>query len=902
MRRWLTRPLLLMAAVVAGAGAPASAPVVEQPWTANADEQFLLDLQIRQSVLGEGVRAYPIPGGTCLILGDLVTALDLPVSIDLKARKAEGWAFTEAHRLRIDRLAGEAEVAGQRVTLAPGTIRDAPEGWCVETSAAARWLGIGLEARTDAAVLLLKSEKKLPVELAAERRERASRLTRASLDLGGLPKVRLPYRMWRSPSVDVMMDAGLTYSARTGTRVNHRASLIAAGEILQMSYEARIATDRRGLPTNVRLRAYRSDPDGQLLGPLKATHVALGDVEGLASSVVGSTAIGRGAVLTNRPLTQAIAFDRTQFSGELPPGWDAELYRNGELIAFAAAGSDGRYRFDDVALQYGDNRFEIMTFGPQGQVRSRIETVRVGPQAVPPGSTWYWAGLVDPGRDLLEFRKRQPPPGEKGLRAAAAIEHGLDQRTSVAALVQSLVVEDERLTYVEGAVRRSIGPALVEVGVARDSRGGIALRGQALARIGGTSLSWSSFLSRDFAARPQGLAEKAEHRVSVDAPLKLGRGIVLPVHGDLRWSERSGGARTLEASGRTSVMLSRFNLATMLRWREIRPGGGTPATREVEAGLIGSGRIGPVRVRGSTEWDLAPATRLKRVELSGYWSRGGDADYEGAIAYESVDRRVRGRVTHIRRFEQLALAGTVEAATDGSVAAGLSLNFSLDRGPGGWRASRQSLAGSGSVRAQVFRDDNGNGLHDSGERLEQGALITAGLRPADRPTGRDGWTSVGGLDNYRAVAIGVDASTLSDPNLVPSRPAQLVVPRPGVAAEVLIPLVGGGAIEGSLLKDGGGAFEGLDVELVDQSGKVVGTARSDYDGYFLFERVAAGRYRLRLSASSQMAAKAATAMLRSDIRLTEEQAVLRLGSLTVRAGTELAVNQKVVSHDFGLSP
>jgi hypothetical protein len=903
MRRWLARPLLLLAAALAGASAPASAPVSEPPWTADPDAQFLLDLQIRQKVLGEGVRAYPVPGGTCLILGDLLTALDVPIRIDLAAGKAEGWAFRETNSLRIDRAGGLVEVGGRQGPLAPGAVRDAPEGWCVETAAAANWLGIGLVARTDASLLLLESETRLPVELAAERRERAARLGQsASLDLSGLPRIRLPYRLWRAPSVDVMMDAGLTYSAATGARIDHRASLIAAGEALQMSYEARIATNRRGLPTNVRLRAYRADPEAGLLGPLKATQVALGDVEGIASPLAGNTALGRGAMVTNRPLTQSVAFDRTRFSGELPPGWDAELYRNGELVAFAAAGTDGRYRFDDVALQYGDNRFEILSYGPQGQVKSRIETVQVGPQAVPPGDTWYWAGLVDPGRDLLDLRGTRSPPGqERGLRAAASIEHGLDQRTSVAALVQSLMVEDQRVTYVEGAVRRSVGPALIEIGVARDDRGGLAVRGQALARIGATSLSWSSFLSRDFAARPDGSAASAEHRFGVDAPLKLGRNVVLPLHGDLRLTERQGGSRTIEANGRTSIMVSRFNLAALIRYRQVRPEAGLPSQDEWGAGLIGSGRVGPVRLRGATEWEMVPGLQLRRAELSGYWSRGGNADWEGALAYERVESRLRARLTHIRRFDQLALAGTVEAASDGSLAAGLNLSFSLDRGPGGWRANRQSLAGTGSVRAQVFRDRNGNGLREADERAEEGALITAGLRPADRATGKDGWTSVAGLDTYRPIAIGVDASSLSDPNLVPSTPAQLVVPRPGVSAEVLIPLVGGGAIEGSLLKDGGGAYEGLDLELVDASGRVVATTRSDFDGYFLFERVVSGRYALRLTSASQKAAKSGRAMLMDGILLKEEQPLLRLGALTVRAATELAVNQEVVSGDLGLA-
>ena len=78
--------------------------------------------------------------------------------------------------------------------------------------------------------------------------------------------------------------------------------------------------------------------------------------------------------------------------------------------------------------------------------------------------------------------------------------------------------------------------------------------------------------------------------------------------------------------------------------------------------------------------------------------------------------------------------------------------------------------------------------------------------------------------------------------LVPKKALQVVVPRPGVPAEVEIGLVGGGDIEGAMIKSGGLGFEGLDLELVDAAGKVVGTARTDFDGFFLFERVPYGSY------------------------------------------------------------
>ena len=50
--------------------------------------------------------------------------------------------------------------------------------------------------------------------------------------------------------------------------------------------------------------------------------------------VIDGVAAGRGAVITNRPLRVRATFDRTRIEGDLPAGWEAELYRNGELLGF----------------------------------------------------------------------------------------------------------------------------------------------------------------------------------------------------------------------------------------------------------------------------------------------------------------------------------------------------------------------------------------------------------------------------------------------------------------------------------------------------------------------------------------------------------------------------------------
>ena len=104
-----------------------------------------------------------------------------------------------------------------------------------------------------------------------------------------------------------------------------------------------MTTNEKGMPANLRLRTYRSDPDAHLLGPLNATHFGVGDVEGFDTKLTGGAAFGRGAVVTNRPLTSQTAFDQSRFEGDLPAGWEAELYRNDELLAFAKPTADQRY-------------------------------------------------------------------------------------------------------------------------------------------------------------------------------------------------------------------------------------------------------------------------------------------------------------------------------------------------------------------------------------------------------------------------------------------------------------------------------------------------------------------------------------------------------------------------------
>ena len=90
-----------------------------------------------------------------------------------------------------------------------------------------------------------------------------------------------------------------------------------------------------------------------------------------------------------------------------------------------------------------------------------------------------------------------------------------------------------------------------------------------------------------------------------------------------------------------------------------------------------------------------------------------------------ADKRGRLAIGHTKRFKHFALSGQVEAASDASVATGLSLAFSLGPDPrgGGIRVASEKLTTSGQALAIVYQDENADGIRQSDEPLLRFAVV-----------------------------------------------------------------------------------------------------------------------------------------------------------------------------------
>jgi hypothetical protein len=266
------------------------------------------------------------------------------------------------------------------------------------------------------------------------------------------------------------------------------------------------------------------------------------------------------------------------------------------------------------------------------------------------------------------------------------------------------------------------------------------------------------------------------------------------------------------------------------------------------------------------------------------------SDLRADIQYDAQQRMTSFEAGYVRQFRQFALRTSATADTRGGIGANIGVTFSFSPDPFGHgvRFSSAKLAQRGEAAVSVFLDENGDGVRSPDEQPLAGVGITAGQYGASEPTDKRGHAVVEGLNPYEKVLIGIDESTLPDPFLVPVKAGIVVSPRPGVPAKLEIGVAPTGSVEGEIHGFEDTARAGVQLELVDSAGRVVASALSEFDGYFLVERVPYGTYRLQISAGAARALGAARELGKT-VALSNDKSDIQLGVLRLRASQVAAV-------------
>lgn len=304
---------------------------------AAADDALLLAVRLRHEILPDVSPALVSGQDILLPLGELCRILEIGIDVDPQAGTAHGFVIAERRIFHLDVARATVILDGEAAPpFAAGLVRLREDDIYVARSLLEQWLPLQIVIDRHASMLTIVPREMLPIERRRARERGAASVRNASLGgSGSYPKVTAPRDLFHWPAMDVALGLLSTPKASGQGGLTETYAALFAGDLLHMDATL-FASGTGGDPfQQIHLSLGRTDPDGSLLGGLHARQVVIGETLFPGLDLVAPASSGPGFLLSNRPVGRATEFDRHTFSGPLSPGWDIELYRDGELLGYS---------------------------------------------------------------------------------------------------------------------------------------------------------------------------------------------------------------------------------------------------------------------------------------------------------------------------------------------------------------------------------------------------------------------------------------------------------------------------------------------------------------------------------------------------------------------------------------
>lgn len=844
-------PAAVPSAPAAVAPAPPDSPVI-LPGAAKrtpprAEDAVLLEVTLDEHVLADSITAYQDGRRVFLPLGELAGILTLAIRTQPAQGTAKGFVLSEARSFRLN--VDEARLArGEETqTFDSALVRIHSDDIYVESGLLSQWLPVEFYVDLSRLRLRVRPRETLPLQSRLERERAGARvgLTTGGYQDPGYPRLETPYRQLGAPFIDQTLGLGLR-AGNGSSQYSASYTAYLTGDFLGMESSLFVSSTRERPSPDVRYTLGRHDPDARLLGPLRARSVLFGSGVGMPSvpHVALSTAAGdgHGFTLSNRPLNQPANFDRHTLEGDLPPGWDVELYYNDALIGFQRARPDGRYRFEDLPLSYGANDFRLVFHGPLGQQRVERRSFLLDQTTTPAGTVHY---------NLTQHRD-----DSGAVRAVGQIDWGLSSNLT-GSLAWARMPGVDGLTsrgasqYTKLGLRGFWSNIIASTDLVRSSAAGWLSDTAVKTRIGAVAVDYNHLHLNDFTSQvfprsgdPLRMRDKVRLQSALPATPFLPR---LPVTLELQRDQQESGSSSLLVGGRVSAYVRDTSFTNQLAWHDT--GRGAPSFIGT---LSVSRRLGDVGLAGQLGYSLRPEAGVDTIALTGEkrFGEGYLASIGVARAFASGETIYSASLNKSQGQYGLGLAATYSRL--GGLTLGLQLFIAMAREPreGRWNFDAVPKADTAAASVRVFLDNNGNGVLDGAEEpVPNAGLLVNGSRQPAR-TNEAGVAWLDRLPTRVPLDIALDVQTLEDPFWQPLRKGVRMVARPGHVATFDLPVVQTSEIDGTVYLQEGSARHGVGnvtIELVDAAGTVISTVRSSSDGYYVLAGVTQGTYALRAS-------------------------------------------------------
>lgn len=619
---------------------------------------------------------------------------------------------------------------------------------------------------------------------------------------------------------------------------------------------------------DVRVSARRKHYDEQSFYSM----MELGDITGYAAVNGGAPLRGTGVKLTNQPIFIPDVVGQQVISGDAPPGWEVELFRDETLIDFVLADRSGRFTFTPADLKSGLNIFTIRMFGPEGQVETKTRRILANHGVPRQGRTRYQFSALQAHHTLVGVHERAtcqiPSSCNRTAGAHAFVGNVTYAMTNQTALNASLSRMPEGTTHANFASLGFLGSLAgrqwkIDATTASGAAEGNAVRAYYRLQFGrlSGSITHSEFngFTAESAIRHNSLLRRKTRLVLNIPPVSIGGArtpvqmtntAILSTH--LSRDDQHSTAITLGQS----FSRQRLRISSSL---SASTSDAVPRKHAASGTLTATQYLERAEIYSRVLFGLKPENRIERVTVGHRFRHRQDRMTTMELKHEprrhATTRLKAGLTTEQSRY-RLGLSSEMD--THGDYKLSFTLESSLvrpvDRPRSMTLLNRREARGA-VIIVNAFLDENGNGSRDHDEPPLHDSVVNI-TPPARRITrSSDGTQIFEGLPIDRTITTTIEPRSDKHLLLTTKATSHRMVLRDGTTKILDVAAQPAGEISGVVLqRSTSGDSRQVDhplsqipIEILDVSGRVINTVQTIYDGSFVASNIPFGPVTLRPS-------------------------------------------------------
>lgn len=824
------------------------------------------------TLINSGLEAFYQNDRLLIPVTYFVDDLDVPLTYDEEQNRLTGWVGEEGNTAEVDFKKMTGRVGKEMFDFTPDDFLLYEGDLFLSTDLVDKILTTHSEFDFAGQSLRVYTSGNLPFEKELSRRQKQQHFDyvqkekQAARERELNKEVYMQKNWLQAPFLDLSARYSISKSKGQPSRDNlgysANATFLTGGFDSEFNAFASSSDDKPSLT----FKTAREDEKGNILGLFK--HLEMGDTYAYSNAENPSSTAGVGIKMSTESSLSADNKTYT-FRDALPLGWEVELYRNGELMAYQSQSNDGYFEFNDIPLLLGKNNFKLVFYGPQGQTKEREQVVFFNGNMLNRGKGRLRLNYINKNRFLIETHD---PARETSRGHNAYIEAGYgltDKLTlNVGAIADSLELFMEYPPDSMYRKDKEYGLASLSLftygiysslGTVFDFERGAAT----LDYYTQTSLlGWDTVFQNTY----YGNAITSDNLfyntyIKNDTNVRLNKTLDLwnwsvPVSYNFR---HFSVVRTDKTQTEHMLSVSQslpYNIYINAQYQNIDY---FNSQRVEQLGLAANHVRGAWTIRSNTTYDFVH-DRFSRVEASVYRSLTKRLKAGAHYAYQSRDVSTHsyeslysGNLSWLTKYGYISLEVGTSNWHNSYAFVGYNMSFLPDMRNGRVYASGSKLQGTGALSAFAFMDENGDGTYEKGEEILKEAQFA--LRPklnvydSEKKTSK-GSTVLTHLTAYRDFEVDTDISQVEDTlSLLNASGTRTVKLRPAQVAYLAFPIVVTGDIEGTVyMENEDGEQEpkkGIIVNLY-KGEELVGNKISEYDGYYSFPQTPLGNYTVRL--------------------------------------------------------